>query len=142
MHSRYRAPTRQRRGTAAVEFTMWLLPTMVLLAVIIDGAFYVSDTHNLARITRDGARVGAATLEPFGGGGVLIEAAAKSHTETAAGFAGYGNPTVEADYHVDGSNHAWITVNITIDYSSVFSGLSPFGPTLEYGFTMMTLEQP
>lgn len=137
-----RRRTDEQRGVAAMEFTMWLPAMMLVVAGTVDGSFYMASQHTLARAARDGARVGANTLEPFPATGALITAAAKTHTENSLTWAGVSGATVTTAWTVDGDGIAHIDVTVTHTYLPFFSGFQPFSGTRDYVFSMMTQEQP
>lgn len=54
----------RRRGSAAIEFALWLPVLFILLSAVIDWGAYWATRVTIARATMDGARMGAARFEP------------------------------------------------------------------------------
>jgi len=48
----------ERRGAAAIEFGLWLLPIAILVSGLVDLGWYMSRYHMVQRATMDGARFG------------------------------------------------------------------------------------
>jgi hypothetical protein len=55
---------RSRRGSAAIEFAIWLPVLLMFVSTIIDYGFYMTQRVAVARATMEGARGGAAIFEP------------------------------------------------------------------------------
>jgi hypothetical protein len=56
-------PTR-RRGSAAIEFALWLPVMLMFVAAIVDYGFYMTTRVSVARGAMEGVRVGATVFEP------------------------------------------------------------------------------
>ncbi len=54
----------RRRGSAAIEFALWLPVLFFLLSAVVDWGAYWATRVIVARATMDGARMGAARFEP------------------------------------------------------------------------------
>ncbi len=55
---------RIRRGSAAIEFALWLPVLFFLLSAVVDWGAYWATRVTIARATMDGTRRGSATFEP------------------------------------------------------------------------------
>ena len=55
---------RSRRGSAALEFFLWMPILVLLLSAVVDWGYYMSVRSTVSRAAMDGARVSAATFEP------------------------------------------------------------------------------
>lgn len=53
-----------RRGSAAIEFALWIPILVFLIAAVIDWAHYMTIRTSVARAAMDGARIGTSTYEP------------------------------------------------------------------------------
>lgn len=98
-----------RRGSAAVEFFIWLPILMFLLSAVVDWGYYMSTKVGVARAAMDGARIAAATFEPSTStAGSLILPRAKARTlevltQTGIVCAG-ATCTIDAQYCTSGAN--------------------------------------
>lgn len=52
-----------RRGSAAIEFLLWVPILVFFVAAVIDWGFYMNTRTYVARAAMDGARVGTSTFE-------------------------------------------------------------------------------
>lgn len=59
-----RTDIRRERGSAAIEFSMWLPILFLLISGVVDWSFFMSTRVHVARATMDGCRAGAAVFEP------------------------------------------------------------------------------
>jgi len=137
-----RVRSHERRGTAATEFALLLPILLSVLIGVVDGGLAMSKQHMLARAARDGARIGSMTIEPIPATGELIELAAEEaalRSLTAAGLT--SGVFVTADWDVDESGLAWVTVVVSAEHRSILGPMSPLHGTHARSFTMLTQEQ-
>jgi Flp pilus assembly protein TadG len=130
-----------RRGAVAIEFALCIPILCFVIAGVVDIGMYLSLTQLLSRAARDGARVGASTLEGIAPDGTLIEAAAINQAQLLLNEAGLSCVgCVVAD---------WVTIDATedifveVDYPYVpfFGGFAQISGDATADFTMMTQEQ-
>ena len=134
--------TRRERGTAALEFGLWMPVILTLLAGIVDGSLFMSVRHDAILAAVAGARTGALTLEDYPADGSEITEAS---IDQAVGYleqAGYSPSqyTVGADWD-DFEDLMWITVIVSVDSPTFFPGFSPFDTNVSREFHMVTIEQ-
>lgn len=128
---------RQRRGGAAIEFALWLPVLAILLSGIIDIAWMVSRYHNVVRAARDGARVGAAIIEPdTETPGALVLEASRAHAEVILDGVGMpcdvGRAVTSELVEIPGSA---VEVRVNYPYRPAL-GLFPLPVTLTSRFAM------
>lgn len=126
-----------------MEFGLWFPVILSILLAVIDGGMAMAKQHVLARAARDGARIGAMTIEPIPATGDLIEQAAADAAIASLEAAGLTTGIfVEADWNVDPDDGlAWITVVVHAEHRSIVGSISPFHGTHARTFTMLTQEQ-
>lgn len=89
-----------RRGSAAVEFFLWVPILVFLVAAVIDWGFYMNTRTYVARAAMDGARVGTSTYEPSTSpaGSVVVP---KAKARTLQVLQDLGLPCVPATCTID-----------------------------------------
>jgi hypothetical protein len=141
---------KHRRGSAAIEFALWLPVMLVFVAAVVDYGFYMTRRVSVARATMEGARVGAAVFEPNNvpAGSQIVPAAQNRASEvlTDIGIACPGaGCTITVNFCPAGGGGACgsppftaIQVEIDYDISPVF-GLVPV-PTHIHELQLMAVE--
>ena len=130
---------RERRGSAATEFALWVFPIMVLISGLVDFSWYMSRYHNVVRVARDAARTGAAIYEhDVGFKGELVVPAARDHAYLAFEMMNMDciepECTIDVAYLTDPYDH--VAVAVTYQYQPLV-GLYRFEPTLYSRFVML-----
>ena len=126
-----RETQRARRGSAAMEFSLWLFPLFILISGVVDWGYYMTQRVNVARATMDGCRIGAAVFEPNGmTAGSLSTVRARNRTINVLNGLGMpcgGSCTVNAQYCRDGTGGACenppfdaLLVTVTYDFTPFF----------------------
>jgi Flp pilus assembly protein TadG len=131
-----------RRGAAAIEFALTFPFALMLLAGVLDGGMLLADKFAVSRASRDGARVGAMTMEPIPATGSTIAAATIAAAEasmTASGFAD-GAYQVEVKWSPQGGTN-WLEVEVSTTREGFFGDLTPFGGSVRHTFLVVTQEQ-
>jgi hypothetical protein len=115
---------------------------MLVLGGIVDGSLLMSYNHTLSQAARDGARIGAATLEDPPADGSEIEFAAETFALAALTNAGIdpASVSVDAEWFQD-EGVSWLRLQIVGEYVPFLPGISPFGGTRTHEFVVLTQEQ-
>ncbi len=76
-----------RRGTAAVEFALWLPILFLLISGVVDWSSFMSTRVHIERAVTDGCRTGASVIEPVTSpeGSVAIPRAESRMTDVLTG---------------------------------------------------------
>lgn len=133
----------RRRGNAAIEFALAAPLILIVLAGIVDGGAFLICQHSVGRAARDGARVGAITVEhPPADGDQIVGAAAKAARSSLL-QAGYGpdRSSVSARWWQDAEGRSWLTVAVSVQHKSMFGLYSLFSQDVRNEFVIYTQEQ-
>lgn len=146
---------RLRRGSAAIEFALWLPVLLAFLAAVVDWGYYMTQRVAVARAVMEGAR-GAASV--FEGPTVIPEGARikqRAEERTSTVLTAYGvscalTSCLTAEYHQNGDAPpsggatAWPFDGIIVRVSFAFVplvGLIPTPGTITDQFLMATEQQ-
>lgn len=122
------------------------MPILVtLFGGIIELSSYISRSYVVQRAARDGARVGAVTIEGVDPTGDDIEAAAIAQAQVVLEETGKGLPdgtSITADWELAEDGWYYINVSITYPYDA-FTQVLPYLETVDIqaDFVMMTQQQ-
>lgn len=127
--------TTSRRGSAAIEFSLWLPILLLLVSAIVDWGLYMNQRVSVARATMDGARAGAAVFEPSNvtPGSLVVPAAQNRANNVMVGMgltcgAGCNIVTTYCPQGTGGVCQTppfnGVTVEITYGYNPIFGFLA------------------
>lgn len=127
-----------RRGAAAIEFALWLLPLAILLGGIVDLGWYMSRYHMVQRATMDATRFGIrfASREQRGRdvqGSLQTQAAQRRGTQMLDDY-GLGGAVV-ATFHPDAPIDLLNTTS-TVPFQPLL-GIVPLSDEIVVSFFMM-----
>ncbi|MEQ1565111.1 MAG: TadE/TadG family type IV pilus assembly protein [Myxococcota bacterium] len=139
---------RGRRGSAAMEFAIWLPIMTFMVSAVVDYGYYMTRRVSVARSAMEGARLGAAVYEPTAmAPGTDIQPKAKARAEdmmTSMGIPCAGSCVV-ATYCPDEAGSACgdppfdaVEVDITYPFTPIF-GIVPI-PTEIHEVQLMAVE--
>lgn len=131
------------RGNAAIEFILVTPLVLTILAGIVDGGSFLVTRHAVCRAARDGARVGAITIEPPPASGDDIIANAIETARASLTASGYteDQADVSASWSKDSNGRSWLKIDIALDHAGFFGNYSPFASRVTHNFTIYTQEQ-
>jgi len=131
-----------RRGAAAIEFGLWLLPMAILISGIVDLGWYMSRYHLVQSATTDATRYGVrfATQEDAGDAGDKQESAAVFRADQMLDDFGIGYTTLDAAYEAG----AYDQLRTTVEAPFVpLIGIVPMPTNIRAEFVMMSeLQRP
>lgn len=131
-----------RRGAAAIEFALWLLPLAVMLSGILDLGWYMSRYHMVQRATMDGTRFGIrfASKEQRGvhTQGELQVGAARRRAEQMLSDFGLSGEVVST-FHPD-APFDLLATRARVPFHSLI-GIVPMPEEIEVQFYMMAESQ-
>lgn len=135
---------RFRRGVAATEFALTLPVLLAVLLGVVELSRMMNQMHLVTRAARDGARLGAGTIEGQDPTGDIIEAATEAHALEvleAGGINCAGACEAEAEWFV-GDNGWWmLSVEVSVPYDPFTSYLPSIPNLLTAEFTTLTQQQ-
>lgn len=117
-----------RRGSAAIEFAIWLPVVLMFVATVVDYGFYMTRRVAVARATMEGARYGAAVFEPDSvPEGTDVEPAARDRASEMLTDMGIACPVVpscainttycQSDASAACNNPPFDAIQVEIDYT-------------------------
>jgi Flp pilus assembly protein TadG len=129
--------SQRRRGSALIEFALWLPIMMLMLAGLLDLSWYMATSQNVMQAARDGARTGAAKADDPGtlGTNESVDAAIAA-TDWIKTTSPYGCADTVAS---EGSRMGMDTLEVTVtcNYVPLLGTFSNFMPTqISYRFLM------
>ena len=140
---------RNQSGIALLEFALWLLPIMILLAGVIEVSRMLSIQHTIARAARDGARIGVGVTHasaPSTGPATEtdIENAAINHAVEVLNDTGLtcgSGCVVTATWFQNTSGRMMLTVEVQYPFTPIMGLVATWERPLVRDFTMMTQQQ-
>ncbi len=128
----------KRRGAAAIEFGLWLLPIAILVSGLVDLGWYMSRYHMVQRATMDGVRFGvrfgSKEMKGFDTQGSKQVAAANIRAQQMLDdFNVTGTPT--ASFHTD-APYDMLVVSTTAPFQPLV-GIIPMPANIRSRFEMM-----
>lgn len=136
-------PGRLRRGVAAMEFALTLPVFLFVVLGVADLSYFITSLYDVQRAARDGARVGAVTLEGGTPTGAVItaEAIAQAKIVLAASDKPCGDDcSVTAQWVlVDGLRY--VQVNVVYPHRPFTPGLNLVPTYARASFFMLTQQQ-
>ncbi len=134
---------RPRGGATALEFILALPVFLIMVLGVADLSAYLSSLYTVQRAARDGARVGAITLEGTNPNGAKIEAAAAAQARVVLAADGRtcgSDCSVTADwFSVD--DFRYVMVYVAIPHHPITPGLGLVPNVATAQFIMLTQEQ-
>lgn len=128
-------PASSRRGSAAIEFSLWLPVLLLFVSAVVDWGMYMTTRVSVARATMDGTRGGAAVFEPstVTPGSMVVPAAQNRASNVLSGMgmtcgAGCNITTTYCPKNAGGVCQSppfnGVTVNIQYAYTPFFGFLA------------------
>jgi len=137
-----RLARRERRGAAAIEFGLWLLPIAILISGIVDLGWYMSRYHLVQRATIDGVRYGVRFSSEEDPNtdvqGSKQEPAAEFRTDQL--LQGFGlSGTIDATFQAN-APYDQLSVDTTVPFTPLV-GIIPMPAEITASFLMMSETQ-
>jgi len=134
-----------RRGATALEFVLALPVFLMVVLGVAEVSHYMSSLYLVQRAARDGARVGAVTLEGLHPTGDQIVANAEAQAKFVLNAG--GRPcndvcTVTADWTAQSDGFYYVTVYVAEPHKAITPGLGLVPAHATATFTMLAQQQP
>lgn len=138
-----RSRASSQRGSTAIEFALCFPAVLTIAAGIVDVSLYLSAAQKIERACRDGARVGAATVDGTDPVGDDIEAAALAHLKDVMEEVRLDPTLATTTVHwgQEGDGYCYLRVSIVYPFDAPFGLFPAVNDGVEAEFTMMTLQQ-